>query len=75
MDTINEVYAFLTIQDGEEGIFATQLTSNGVWLPLIFTSMAIADGFKTFALEAAKDEGVKLKLVKFSTREVVEEFE
>jgi len=69
--TITEITAWIcTETDGTEGIPAV-LTS-GIWMPLIGADAERIEALRQHAVDVAKKQGVKLKLVRFSNMEVIE---
>lgn len=69
---IPELWAFLSIDpDGTEGIVA-HLGSNG-WLPLVTGDEANLAAMRMMAREAASLSGRRIRLVKFTARDVLED--
>jgi hypothetical protein len=71
---INEIYAFCSIdKDGNEGVVGMQIA--GSWMPFVCADVARVDSLRPHAVKIAKASNMKIRLKKFSTVEVVEEFE
>lgn len=69
---IDQMYAFVaTDKNGDEGIIGMN-TADG-WLPLVGADMERIDSLKRIAREAGIQAQVKVKLIKFSAMEVLEE--
>ena len=69
---IEELYAWVAIEkDGGEGIIGAVL-SQGI-VPLIGADRERIESYRQFAIHAALAADVPFKLVRFSTREILEE--
>jgi hypothetical protein len=69
---INEIYAVLSVdKDGNEGIFAQEIDKK--MYPLVSSKKEILERVFKFSAESAKICGMKVRLVRFSNREVVKE--
>ncbi len=74
MALITEVFVYVvTESEGEEGIPAISL--DGAIMPMLAADPKVVQKFRRYALSIAKEMGKPVKLVRFSTMEVVEEFE
>jgi hypothetical protein len=73
MPLIEEMYAFISYDkdNNDEGICAFQ-SSYGVWIPMVGANMARVESLKPMAKQIANMTGKKIKICKFSTREVLE---
>lgn len=73
MPLINSLWAFLSVDpaDGNEGVCAA--TIGNTLMPLIAADEARLASLRSHAEKIAKRSGRKIKLVKFTTREEVEE--
>lgn len=68
---IKEVYAAVSIAaDGDEGVCAVQVA--GVWPPLIAADQSRLDWIKQAGTDLGRHYGMKVRLIKLSTREDVE---
>ena len=76
MPRIDEMYAFISYDkdDNDEGLTALH-GGYGVWMPMVGADMARVESLKPIAKEIAAITGKKIKICKFSTREVIEEIE
>jgi hypothetical protein len=74
MPRITEFWAALSVDsiDNNEGICAVQL-SDGVWVPLLAADPARLPWIKEQAKLVKKKSGARIKIVKFSVREDIEE--
>lgn len=64
---IESVYAFLSEDDGGEGLCGANV--GGQWMPLITADPKVLDKLRHIAKQVAEMTGKKIKLVKFTTRE------
>lgn len=70
---IPTMYAVMSIdKDGNEGIISIILPPVGA-MPLVFGDKSLYDHFKPHILQIAKDSENKLRLVKFTQKEIIEE--
>jgi hypothetical protein len=74
MPQIESIWAFVSIDpvDGNEGVCAAPLS--GVLLPMIAADEARLEMLIPMAELIVKHTGIKVKLVKFTTREEVHEY-
>ena len=72
---IKEMFAFIGFDEKEnaEGVPAVK-GEDGSTLPMIASDRDRVDFFRPLAVKFAKDSGVKIRLVRFGNREVLEEF-
>jgi hypothetical protein len=74
MPRIDKMWAFLSIDhDGEEGVCAASI--NGVMMPLIASDQQRVDQLTPIAEDIAREAGVRIRLVEFSTRTIIREIE
>jgi hypothetical protein len=73
MPLIEEMYAFISYDkdDNDEGICAFN-TGFNTWMPMVGADMARVESLKPVAQQIANMTGKKIKICKFSTREVLE---
>lgn len=71
LEHIKEIYAVLGGDKGGEGVVAANI--NGKWLPLIAADHVRLKDIMPLAQAIASETGDTLKLVKFTTREEVQE--
>jgi hypothetical protein len=74
LERIEHVWAFLSVDDGGEGVCAAPMGGLGM-VPLIAADEARLESLKPIAAHIAKMFGKPVRLVKFTTREEVEVFE
>lgn len=74
MPQITELFAFITEDSGpdDEGVVAFNVEGH-VWMPMVAADRARVDSLRPMAEAIAKATGQKIHLVRFSTREVLEE--
>jgi hypothetical protein len=76
MPRIDEMYVFISYDkdDNDEGICAFH-SGDGVWIPMVGADIARVESLKPIAKQIASITCKKIKICKFSTREVIEEIE
>lgn len=74
LDKIEELYAFVAVDETGEGITAF-LGPDGTWMPMVGADPARVDSLKLMAQSLAQTSGKKIVLAKFSVREDVEVIE
>jgi hypothetical protein len=72
MPKINEMYAFVSEDNGpdDEGVVAQKF--GDVWLPMVGANMDRAEALKSLARIAVKATGKTIKLLRFTNREELE---
>jgi len=73
---IDVIWAFVSVdpEDGNEGVLSAALLGPGSQVPLIAADEARLNSLWPIARAIAKITGLRCRLVKFHTREVVETF-
>jgi hypothetical protein len=76
MPRIDAIWAFVSVDpdDGNEGVLSAPLLGPGTQVPLIAADEARLKSLWPIARMIASRSGMRCQLVKFHTREVVEEF-
>jgi len=74
MPRIDFLWAFLSVDETGEGILAAPLMGPGSLMPLVAGDQKRLDLITPIAKEIARDSGRNVRLVKFSQREVIEQF-
>lgn len=76
MPEIKFMYAFVSVdpEDENEGIIAEFFPHLHAWLPLVAADDARVEQFKPIAKRIAQRLAHPVRLVKFTTREVIEEY-
>ncbi len=70
---ITELYAWVcTDKDGDEGLLAFQ--HKGIMMPMVGADRDRIESLRSTAIDIAKLESVPLKLMKFSTAEILENY-
>lgn len=72
MQSIDEMFAFISVDEYGEGLVGT-LTRTG-WMPLVGADMSRVDSLRKMAQQVARDSGRDVKLVRFSNRTELETF-
>ena len=74
--TIDEVFVFVSVDQDGEGIVGqtVQLMGQTVFMPFVCADKARMESLKPAAKKIAKESGKKIKLIRLSTREEVEEY-
>jgi len=74
---ITEIYAFVSKDEGAEGIVGMTMAVDGkdTFMPFVCADIERVHSLKPFAKEIADHCGKNVKLIKFSKREFIEEFE
>ncbi len=71
---IDNLYAFVSVdENGNEGIVASKLGNS--FFPLVGADSERVESLKPFALQMAKNSKIKVNLLKFSNRTLVETYE
>lgn len=73
MNFIDEIYAFIATDKGDEGIISVELENTH--FPLIAADKERLESLIPVARNIAKSSGRKVKLVKFGVREFVKDIE
>jgi len=75
MPRITEMYAFVAEESGpgDEGIVAMKVANS--WMPLVGADMKRAASLRRMAVSIARVSGKKIRLVRFTNREDLEEIE
>lgn len=73
MPRIKEMFAFITEENGpgDEGLIG--IAMNGQWMPFVGADMERANALKPLARSIGEATHKKIKLVRFSVREELEE--
>jgi len=69
---IEEMFAFVAEDETGEGVIGMTMP-DGMWMPLVGADMARAESLKKHAKEIGRVSGKKITLLKFTTRETIEE--
>jgi hypothetical protein len=75
MPRIDQIWAVLSVDETGEGVVAAPIQQGMLTVPLIAADEARLEDIKKLARQLVKLTGKKMRLVKFSTRTVVEEIE
>jgi hypothetical protein len=76
MPRIDAIWAFVSVdpEDGNEGVCAAPLLGPGSMVPLIAADEARLKSITPIAEHIAKASGMVIRLVKFTNREVIQQF-
>ncbi len=77
IDKITEVYVFVSVDEGGEGIIGRNTTVLGqeMFLPFVCADKAMLEYLKPMAKEITTMTDKKVRLIRLSVREVLEEYE
>lgn len=73
LDQIDDIYVFVGIDNGGEGILGLPIGPGGAMMPLIASDITRLKDIVPLAKELA-DAGMNIRLVKFTKRIVIDEF-
>lgn len=71
---IDEVFAFVSVDDEGEGICGF-MRPNGQWMPLVGADMKRVESLRPIAKDIARSSGKTIRLLHFSTRRELEVIE
>lgn len=76
LEKIEEVYCFVSVDEGGEGIIGQQMNlPNGkTFMPFVCADKGRMESLKPLAKEIALHTGKKIKLIRLTNREEIEEF-
>lgn len=76
LEKITEVYVFASVDEGGEGVVgeSVNLGMQNVFMPFVCADKARMESLKPRAKEIARLSGKKIKLIRLSVREELEEF-
>lgn len=76
LEKITEVYVFASVDEGGEGIIGHTLPIGGraTFMPFVAADKERMEALKPLAKEIARVSGKKIKLIRLSVREELEEF-
>lgn len=69
---VTEMYAYLSVDEGGEGLIGGPIGPNGSVMPLVAADLARVDSLRPMAEMIAAHAGVTIQLVRFRTREDLE---
>ena len=76
LEKIKEVYVFASVDSGGEGIIGQTVNVGGrsTFMPFVCADKARMESLKPIARQIARDSGKKVKLIRLSLREELEEY-
>lgn len=76
LEKITELYCFTSVDEGGEGIIGQTIMMGGqkVFIPFLCADFARMESLKPLAQNIAKESGKKVKLIKLTRREEIEEY-
>jgi hypothetical protein len=76
LEKITEVYVFASVDEGGEGIVGHTAYIGGreVFMPFVCADKARLESIKPMAKQIARDHNKKIKLIRLSVREEIEEY-
>jgi hypothetical protein len=77
LEKITEMYAFVSVDEGGEGIIGQTMDIMGknVFMPFVCADKARMESLKPLAINIGKLGRKKIKLIKLSARKEIEEYE
>lgn len=75
LERIDSIYAILSTDEGGEGVVAGSIGPARTMMPLIAADEVRLKDILPYARSLAKSTGMRMRLVRFTTREVIEEIE
>ena len=76
LEKITEVYVFASVDSGGEGVIGQTVPAGGrePFMPFVCADKARMESLKPIAKQLARDQGIKIKLIRLSVREELEEY-
>lgn len=74
-DRIDAVWMWISTDETGEGVLGAPLLGPGTLLPLIAADEARLTSIRPWAQKIAEAKGIKVKLIKLTTREEIEEID
>ena len=73
---ITEVYVFASVDSGGEGVIGQTVHVGGreTFMPFVCADKTRMESLKPIAKQLARDQGIKIKLIRLSVREELEEY-
>lgn len=71
LEKVTEVYCFVSVDEGGEGVIGKYF--DGAWHPFVCSDKNIMEKLKLYAREIGKESGKKIKIIRFTQREEIEE--
>lgn len=74
LEKITEMYAFISVDEGGEGVVGMTLPVNGrdTFMPFVCADKARMESLKHIAKKIAKESGKTIKLIKLTNRKDIE---
>lgn len=75
LEKITELYAFVSVDEGGEGVIGQTIPMGGreVFMPFVCADKARMESLKPLAKQISEHTGKKIRLIKMSKRTVIEE--
>ncbi len=76
LEKITELYAFVSVDEGGEGVVAMTMNMGGqeTFMPFVCADKDRMDSLRPHAIDIARATGKKIKLINLTQREELEEF-
>jgi hypothetical protein len=76
LEKITEIYAFVSVDAGGEGIIGQSMNLHGqnIFMPFVCADKDRMESLKPIAVKLALDQGIKIKLIRLSVRKELEEY-
>ncbi len=77
LEKITEIYAFVSVDEGGEGVIGMTMPIDGreTFMPFVCADKTRMESLKPFAKEIGKKSGKKIRLIKFTNRKDIEIYE
>jgi hypothetical protein len=74
LEKITEIYAFVSIDEGGEGVVGMTMPINGreTFMPFVCADKQRMESLKPIAKQIAKESGKQIKLIKLTNRKDIE---
>ncbi len=76
IESIDEIFAFVSVDEKGEGIVgqSVMLMGQSIFMPFVCADKARMESLKPLAKKIAKETGKKIRLIRLSVREEIEEY-
>lgn len=77
LEKITEMYAFVSVDEGGEGVVGMTMPINGreTFMPFVCADKARMESLKPIAIKIAKESNKTIRLIKLDNRKVLETIE
>lgn len=78
LEQIKELYAFVSVDEGGEGVIGQVMQNPGqppIFMPFVCADKDRMESLKPLAKNIAKEQGIKVRLIKLTQRDVIDEYD